>query len=39
MLNTSLSAVNIFDDQYATEIVYVNPGRYVEFMVGLRYLF
>lgn len=39
VLNTSLSAVNIFDDQYATEIVYVNPGRYVEFMVGLRYLF
>ena len=39
VLTTSLSAVNIFDEKYATEIVYVNPGLYVEFMAGVRYLF
>ena len=36
-LNTTLSAVNIFDEEYATEIVYVNPGFYAEAMVGVRY--
>ncbi len=36
-LNTTLSAVNIFDQEYATEIVYVNPGFYGEAMVGVRY--
>lgn len=36
-LLTSLSAVNLFDDQYATEIVYVNPGLYVQGTIGLRY--
>jgi len=39
VLNTCFSAVNIFDEDYATEIVYVNPGRYLEFSVGVRYLF
>ena len=39
ILQTSLSAVNLFDEDYATEIVYVNPGLYVEAMVGVRYLF
>ena len=39
ILTTSFSAVNIFDEQYATEIVYVNPGRYLEFTMGVRYLF
>lgn len=38
-LTTSLSAVNIFDNDYATEIVYVNPGRYLEASVGVRLLF
>ena len=36
-LLTSLSAVNLFDEEYATEIVYVNPGLYVQGTVGLRY--
>jgi iron complex outermembrane receptor protein len=31
--------VNIFDKEYATEIVYVNPGRFLEATVGLKYLF
>ena len=39
ILITSFSAVNIFDEDYATEIVYVNPGRYLEFTMGVRYLF
>lgn len=39
VLTTSLSAVNILDEEYATEIVYVNPGLYLETMVGVRYLF
>ncbi|NJL60099.1 MAG: TonB-dependent receptor [Desulfobacteraceae bacterium] len=38
-LTTTLSAVNIFDDDYETEIVYVNPGRYIEGMIGVKYLF
>lgn len=38
-LNTTLSVVNLFDEDYETEIVYVNPGCYVEGMVGLRYVF
>ena len=38
-LTTAFSAVNIFDDDYATEIVYVNPGRYLECTVGVRYSF
>lgn len=39
ILTTTFSAVNIFDEDYATEIVYVNPGRYLEFTVGVRYAF
>jgi iron complex outermembrane receptor protein len=39
ILTTSFSAVNIFDDDYATEIVYVNPGRYLEGTIGVRYVF
>ena len=39
VLTTSLSAVNLTDEEYATEIVYVNPGRYVEGAVGVKYLF
>lgn len=38
-LNTTLSVVNLLDEEYETEIVYVNPGRYVEGMVGVRYVF
>ncbi len=38
-LHTAVSAVNLLDEDYATEIVYVNPGRYVECMVGVRYTF
>jgi iron complex outermembrane receptor protein len=36
-LLTSLSAVNLLDEEYATEIVYVNPGLYVQGTLGLRY--
>lgn len=39
ILTTALSAVNILDEDYETEIVYVNPGRYLEGTVGVRYLF
>jgi iron complex outermembrane receptor protein len=39
ILTTQFSAVNIFDKEYATEIVYVNPGRFLEATVGLKYLF
>jgi iron complex outermembrane receptor protein len=38
-LNICLSAVNIFDEDYSTEIVYVNPGRYLELSLGIRYSF
>lgn len=38
-LHTQISAVNLLDEEYATEIVYVNPGRYVECMTGIRYAF
>ncbi|WP_161626820.1 TonB-dependent receptor [Desulfospira joergensenii] len=38
-LHTQVSAVNLLDEEYATEIVYVNPGRYVECMMGVRYAF
>ncbi len=38
-LTTTLSAVNIFDNDYETEIVYVNPGRYIEGMIGVKYMF
>ena len=38
-LHTQMSAVNLLDEDYATEIVYVNPGRYVECMMGVRYAF
>ncbi len=36
---TAFSVVNLFDQEYATEIVYVNPGVYVEGTVGFRYAF
>ncbi|ADK85039.1 TonB-dependent receptor plug [Desulfarculus baarsii DSM 2075] len=36
-LSACLSAVNIFNERYATEIVYVNQGFYMEGMIGLRY--
>lgn len=39
ILNTGLSVVNLFDQFYETEFVYVNQGRYVEGTVGLRYVF
>lgn len=39
ILTTSFSAANIMDEDYATEIVYVNPGRYLEFTMGVRYAF
>jgi iron complex outermembrane receptor protein len=39
VLTTSISAVNIFDKDYETEIVYVNPGRYVEGLVSVKWLF
>lgn len=39
IMTTSISGVNLFDKYYETEIVYVNPGRYIEGMVGFRYLF
>ncbi|OQX27520.1 MAG: hypothetical protein BWK80_04795 [Desulfobacteraceae bacterium IS3] len=39
MLTTSLSAVNIFDREYETEIVYINPGRYIEASAGVKYVF
>ncbi len=38
-LHTALSGVNLLDREYATEIVYVNPGRYVECMTAVRYAF
>jgi iron complex outermembrane recepter protein len=38
-LNTTISAVNLFDEEYETEIVYVNPGLYLEGMIGLKYVF
>lgn len=39
LLQTALSCVNITDEEYATEIVYVNSGRHVEATMGFRYLF
>lgn len=39
LLQTAFSAVNLFDEEYATEIVYVNPGLHIEAMMGVRYLF
>jgi len=36
---TSLSAINIFDRDYETEIVYKNPGRYIEGTIGVKYAF
>lgn len=39
VLTTSISAVNVFDEDYETEIVYVNPGRYVEGAISIRWLF
>lgn len=39
VLTTALSAINIFDRDYETEIVYVNPGQYFESTIGVRYLF
>lgn len=36
---TTLSVVNLFDQVYPTEWIYVNPGRYVEGAVGIRYVF
>ncbi|MEZ4526460.1 MAG: TonB-dependent receptor [Desulfobacterales bacterium] len=39
ILTTALSAVNIFDREYETEIVYINPGRYLEASLGLKYVF
>lgn len=38
-LYTALSGVNLLDKEYATEIVYVNPGRYFECMTAFRYAF
>ncbi|MBU0969334.1 MAG: TonB-dependent receptor [Proteobacteria bacterium] len=38
-LHTSVSGVNLLDKEYATEIVYVNPGRHIECMMGVRYAF
>lgn len=39
LLQTALSGVNITDEEYATEIVYVNAGRHLEATMGVRYLF
>jgi len=39
ILKTALSGVNLFNQQYATEIVYVNPGFYVQADVRLTYRF
>jgi len=38
-LNTTLSVVNLWDEEYETEIVYVNPGLYMEGLVSLKYVF
>ena len=38
-LQTALSCVNLTDEEYATEIVYVNAGRHVEATMGVRYAF
>ena len=38
-LTTTVSAVNITDKEYATEICYMNPGLYVEGKVGVHYRF
>ncbi|MFO7911727.1 MAG: TonB-dependent receptor [Desulfotignum sp.] len=38
-LHTAISGVNLLDEEYATEIVYVNPGRYLECMTAFRYAF
>ncbi len=39
VLTTGLSGTNLFDQDYATEIVYVNPGRTIQADVLLKYQF
>lgn len=39
VLKASLSGINLFDKKYATEIVYVNPGRYIMTDLKLVYRF
>lgn len=38
-LTTALSAVNLTDEEYATEICYVNPGRYIQGTLALKRAF
>ena len=38
-LHTAISGVNLLDEEYATEIVYVNPGRHIECTMGVRVAF
>lgn len=39
IMTTALSATNIFDKEYATEIVYVNPGFTVQSNISFSYKF
>jgi iron complex outermembrane recepter protein len=39
ILTTGLSGTNLFNQQYASEIVYVDPGLSVQMDVNLKYLF
>ncbi len=38
-LTTAISGTNLFDQEYASEIVYVDPGRCVQLDLSLKYLF
>ncbi len=35
-ITTAISGINLFDEQYATEIVYVHPGRTIQADVTVR---
>jgi len=39
ILTTGLSGTNLFDQEYASEIVYVDPGRCIQADINLKYLF
>lgn len=39
ILTTGLSGTNLFNQEYASEIVYVDPGLCVQADINLKYLF
>lgn len=39
ILTPSLSVANLFDKEYETEFVFMNPGRTIQFNLGYKYLF